>query len=264
VLHGGPGAPHDYLLPLQYLSDERPVIIYDPLACGNSDKPSDKSLWIIERFVDELERIIIALGIDRMHLLGQSWGTMLADDYLLAKRPKGVVSLILSGPCLSSSRWASDHRAYLLELPKNLQRIIKESEETECFSSEDYQDAMMAYFKIHVCRLDPWPDCLNRTFAKMGQTEYENMWGPSEFTIRGALAGYDRLDRLKEIKNPVLFTCGRYDEATPVSTAYYSRILPGSEMAVFENASHEHHLEKTEEYLAIVREFLRRSESKMH
>lgn len=262
VLHGGPGAPHDYLEPLEALSDERPVVFYDQLGCGNSDKPSDTSLWTIERFVDELEQIRTYLGLDKMHLLGQSWGTMLAVDFMLAKKPKSVMSLILSGPCLSSSRFASDQKLYLLELPETLQKIINEVEASGCFGSREYQDAMMAYYKIHVCRLDPWPDCLNRTMEKLGNEVYEQMWGPSEFTITGRLKGYERADLLKEISVPTLFTCGRYDESTPSTTAYYHSMLPGSEIYIFEDASHLHHLEKSGEYLEIVRNFIDKTENR--
>jgi proline iminopeptidase len=256
VLHGGPGAPHDYLEPLEALSDERPVIFYDQLGCGNSDKPDDVSLWTLERFVNELEHVRIYLGLDKMHLLGQSWGTMLAVDFMLAKKPKGVVSLILSGPCLSSSRFISDQKIYLLELPEPLQRIINEGEASGCFSSKEYQDAMRTYYKIHMCRLDPLPDCMNRTYEKLGNEVYEQIWGPSEFTITGTLKGYERADLLKEISVPTLFTCGRYDESTPSTTEYYCSMLPGSEFVIFEDASHLHHLEKTDEYLEVVRNFI--------
>ncbi|WP_292389409.1 proline iminopeptidase-family hydrolase [Methanosarcina sp. UBA5] len=261
VLHGGPGAPHDYLESLEALSDERPVIFYDQLGCGNSDKPNDTSLWTLDRFVNELEQVRTYLCLDKMHLLGQSWGTMLAVDFMLAKKPKGVMSLILSGPCLSSSRFASDQKLYLLELSDNFQKIINESEVSGCFGSKEYQDAMRAYYKIHICRLDPWPDCLNRTLEKLGHEVYEQMWGPSEFTITGNLKSYERVDLLKEISVPTLFTCGRYDEATPSTTAYYHSMLPGSEIVVFEGASHEHHLEKIGEYLEVVRNFIKKVEN---
>ena len=113
TLHGGPGVPHDYLEPLGALGGERPVIFYDQLGCGNSDKPDDESLWTIPRFVDELAVVRESLELEKVHLLGHSWGTMLAADYMLRKRPKGVMSLVLSGPALSATRWTADTRAYL-------------------------------------------------------------------------------------------------------------------------------------------------------
>jgi len=262
VLHGGPGFPHDYLEPLEALSDERQVIFYDQLGCGNSDIPEDSALWTLGRFVDELEQVLQVLKLEKYHLLGQSWGTMLAVDFLLTRTPSGVASLILSGPCLSVARFMADQRAYLLEFPQDMQKIIQETEVTGDFKSPEYQNAMLIYYQRHVCRLDPWPDCLVRSMEKMGRSVYEQMWGPSEFTMTGNLKDYERIVQLKDIVVPVLFTCGRYDEATPSSTALYHDQLPGSEMVIFEDASHEHHLEKTELYLKIGRDFLSRSEKK--
>lgn len=107
LLHGGPGAPSYYLESLAALADERPVVFYDQLGCGRSDKPSDPTLWRVDRFVEELGQIREALDLAEVHLLGHSWGTMLATDYMLT-RPKGVTSLILASPSLSIPRWIED------------------------------------------------------------------------------------------------------------------------------------------------------------
>ncbi len=256
ILHGGPGAPHDYLEPLEALGDERPVIFYDQLGCGNSDKPDSNSLWTTEHFLDELVLLRQTLKLDKLHILGQSWGTMLAVEYMLNKRPEGMVSLILSGPCLSASRWYKDQRQYLSELPEEIQDTIRKSELSGDFNSKEYQDAMMCFYKLHVCRMEPWPECLNRSFNKLARNVYEYMWGPSEFTITGTLKNFECADKLSGITVPVLFTCGQYDEASPSSTQHYHSKLPGSEIVIFEGASHEHHLEKTEYYLETVRNFL--------
>lgn len=260
VLHGGPGASYDYLEPLSELADERPIVFYDQLGCGNSDKPDDTSFWTLERFADELHQVRNALGLKKVHIIGQSWGTSLAVEYLLAKQPKGVVSLVLSGTLLSTSRWIEDQKAFITELPEEIREIILKAEVTGEFSSPHYQDAMITYYKVHVCRLDPWPECLNRSFEKLNFAMYEYMWGPSEFSVTGILKNFERVERLKEIAIPVLFTCGYYDEATPATTTYYQQNLPRSEVYIFEDASHEHHLEKPEEYLYVVRDFLHRAE----
>ena len=260
VVHGGPGVSHDYLEPLEALAGERPVIFYDQLGCGNSDNPDDKSLWTVERFVEELHQIRKALGLRKVHIIGQSWGTALAVEYILSRQPEGVVSLVLSGPLLSASRWIEDQKAYISKLPKNLQKSIQQGEDSGDFTSHQYQEAMMEYYKIHVCRLARWPDCLKRSFEKINFPLYEYLWGPSEFTVTGVLKNYERIDRLKEIKVPVLFTCGSYDEATPETTKYYQSHLHGSQIFVFDDASHEHHLEKPQEYLKIVRDFFDNAE----
>lgn len=261
VLHGGPAFPHDYLSSLEALSDERPVVFYDQLGCGNSDRPSDMSLYSVEYFVEELEQVCSALDLEKIHILGQGWGNMLAVDYMLTKKPDNVVSLIFASPCLSSSRFIEDQKVYLAELPEDMQKIIKESEAAGKFTSPEYQKAMISYYKLHVCRIDPWPDCVNKSFEKIGQPAYEYMWGPSEFTVTGILKDYERADRLKEITVPTLLTCGRYDEVPPSSTEYYQSMMPGSEIAVFEDSSHHHHLEKNEEYTKVLRDFLRRMET---
>jgi proline iminopeptidase len=260
VIHGGPGGTHDYMEPLTALSDERPVVFYDQLGSGNSDIPQDKLLWTVERFVHELADVRKTLDLKKVHILGQSWGTMLAVDYMLTRQPGGVKSMVLSAPCLSVSRWIADQRAYLAEMPRENREAVAKAEISGNFASRRYQDAVTAYYKLHLCLLDPWPESLMRTFEKMNTAIYEYMWGRSEFTVTGPLKDYERAERLADIKVPVLFTCGRYDEATPKSTAFYQSLLPGSELVVFEDASHVHHLEKQVEYIKTVRAFLSRNE----
>jgi len=261
TLHGGPGFPHDALTPLSALAAERPVIFYDQLGCGKSERPQDNSLWTISRFASELEAVRQALSVDYCHLLGHSWGSMLAVAYYLPRRSRKVASLILSGPCLSVPFWCRDQRRLLEGLPAGMQEAVRASEAAGDFTSPGYQEAVAAYYREHVCRLDPWPEPFQVAFRGLGVPVYEQMWGPSEFTCTGTLKDRDYTMRLREINIPVLFTCGQYDEATPQTTAYYQNCLPGSEMIVFEEASHAHMLEKEAPYLAAVRSFLKRVES---
>lgn len=262
VLHGGPGVPHDYLKPLEALADERPVVFYDQLGCGLSESPSDTSLWTVGRFVEELKQVRTALNLEKVHILGQSWGTMLAVEYLHREKPGGVVSLVLSAPYLNTERWVEDQQQWIAQLPADIQDTIRKYEANRDFGSPAYQDAMMYFYRKHVCRIDPWPDCLNRAMEKMGMEVYERMWGPSEITMTGTLKNADLTGLLSEITMPALFTCGEYDEATPTTTAFYQSKLPGSEMYIFNDASHSHHLERTDEYNQLVRDFLKKAERK--
>jgi len=255
VLHGGPGASWDYLQPLEAFADERPVIFYDQLGCGNSERPLDKSLWTLARYVDELETVVRELGLSSFHLLGNSWGSMLGIEYILEKKPREPASLIFSGPCLSASRWHEDQRRNIAGLPEKERMIIEKAETLSLFGRE-YEEAMKVFYRRHLCRLDPWPEALSKTFAKMNQDIYLHMWGPSEFTITGTLKGFERAQRLAEVKIPALFTCGRYDEASPDTVEYYRAMLPGSKIRVFEGCSHSHHLEDTRGYIESVRDFL--------
>lgn len=262
ILHGGPGVPHDYLQTIKSLADERPVIFYDQLGCGNSDRPSDTALWKTERFVEELVRVRAALNLDKVHILGQSWGTMLAIEYMLREKPEGIVSLVLSAPYLSTLQWIEDQKKWIKQFPVEVQDTITKYETIGDYSSPSYQDAMMFFYRRHVCRLDPWPDCMNDAMEKIGADVYAKMWGASEFTMNGTLKTVDLTKQLNEIKVPVLFTCGEFDEATPSTTALYQSKLPGSEIYIFKGASHEHHLEKTDEYNQVIRSFLHRSEKR--
>jgi proline iminopeptidase len=261
VLHGGPGVPHDYLQPLEVLADDRPVIFYDQLGCGNSERPDDTTLWTVDRFVEELELIRSALKLPQMHLLGQSWGAMLAVEYLHRNNPGGIVSLTLAAPYLSTDRWVADQQSLVAQLPQDVQDTIAKYEASGEFGADGYQEAMMTFYSKHVCRLDPWPDCLLAAMDKIGYGVYEYMWGPSEFTMTGTLKNADVTGYLGDIDVPVLFTCGEFDEATPATTEFYKNLTPGAEMHVFENASHEHHLESPDEFNQILREFLLKSTS---
>lgn len=255
VLHGGPGGMSRESDPLRELGDDRPVIHYDQLGCGNSDRPEDLSLWTVERYVEELAQVREALGLDEVHILGHSWGTMLAAAYLL-EQPKGVKSVIFSSPCLNSSMWERDQREYLKQLPQESQDIIERSERENTTDSAEYHQAMIQFYERHVCRLLPWPEELLANMSKGNHQIYGYMWGASEFTVTGTLKSFDVTDRLHEIDIPSLFTCGRYDEATPNTTEYYSSLVPDSEFHVFENSSHMPGVEEPQDYAKVVRAFL--------
>jgi proline iminopeptidase len=259
LLHGGPGASSLYLEPLAKLSDDRPIIFYDQLGGGKSDRPSDLSLWSAQRFVEELSLVRDALQLKKVHILGHSWGTMLAVDYMLTK-PSGVKSLILASPCLSIPRWIQDANKLRAALPIESQDILNRHEEAGTTDSEEYMSATMDFYSRHVCRLDPWPPELEKTFAELNFEVYGTMWGPSEFHATGNLKDYDRTGQLNEISVPTLFTAGRYDEATPEATAFYQSFVPGASIEIFENSSHMAMYEETELYVKVIREFLRNVE----
>lgn len=259
VLHGGPGSSHLTMSPLRALQDERPVILYDQLGCGKSDRPADDSLWVIDRFVRELDELRKALGIEHVHILGHSWGTMLLTDYLLTK-PHGVESAIFSGPCLSAARWVEDANRYRRNLPEDVQEVLRECEAAGDTDSDAYRDAAQVYMKKHVCRIELPQELREKQKQFVGKDVYNTMWGPSEFHATGNLKDYDRTDVLHEIRIPCLFTCGRHDEASPESTRYYQSLVLGSELHVYSDSAHLPQLEQTDEYIRVVRDFLHRVE----
>lgn len=254
VLHGGPAFTHDYLEPLEALANERPVIFYDQGGCGNSD-PLAPQFWTVEYFVYELHQLRTQLNLEKVHILGHSWGTMLGVDYFLT-HPEGIVSMVIASPCLSTQRWLDDQAAYLETLPEDIREIIYLHEAAGTYSDPEYQEAMMEYYRRFLCRLDPWPDALNRSFAKMNPDIYGTMWGPSEFTCTGTLRNYDRTPDLHLIQVPTLFTCGKYDEAAPETVRYYQSLVPHSKLKFFCKSSHTAMLEEPHKYIKEVRQFL--------
>lgn len=260
ALHGGPGAGHDYLEPLDALADERPVVFYDQLGCGRSDRPADTSLWRIERFVHEVDEVRAALGLERIHLLGQSWGGWLAIEYMLSQ-PSGVVSLTLASTSASTAQFVREANRLIDELPPDMRDAIRGGDRTGVYDSSEYLRAMDEFYRRHVCRLDPWPDPILRTVANLdGNAVYLTMNGPNEFTVIGNLKDWDRTAQLGEIRVPTMITVGRYDEITPNCAETLHAGIAGSELHVFEQSGHCAHLEESERYLPLLRDFLRRSE----
>ena len=259
VLHGGPGSKSSDSDPLQQLGTDRPVIHYDQLGCGKSDRPVETALWTVERYVEELEQVVQAIELEEFHLLGHSWGTMLAASYLFEK-PKGVRSVIFSGPALDAQRWERDQRNYLKQFPKEIQETIEKNEREQTTDSPEYKQAVKAFYKRHMCRVDPWPKEMEEDMKKLNHQIYNFMWGASEFTVTGTLKNFDATGRLKEIEIPALFSCGRFDEATPEATEYYAELVQDGEFHVFENSSHMPGIEEPEAYVETVREWLNRQE----
>jgi proline iminopeptidase len=261
VLHGGPGVSHEYLDPLAALGDERRIVFYDQLGAGKSDRPCDDALWTAGRFVRELEALRSDLRLDRAHILGQSWGTMLAVDHALAGAT-GIESLVLSSPCLSVSRWRDDADELLAAMPDAERTVISRARETGAFDSPAYQAAAFAYSKRHLCRLDPWPTLMSGSAGSVNRHVYAAVWGPTDFEATGDLRDYERADDLQRLTMPVLYLCGRYDGATPEATAWYQSLTPNTEMVVFEESSHVPHIEEPVPFLSVVRDFLRRADAR--
>jgi proline iminopeptidase len=258
-LHGGPGFTHDSVATLGRLGRERPVVLFDQLGSGRSDRPGDPKLYRVERYVDEVARVREDLALDRFHLWGHSWGGALALSYALTG-PFGLQSLTLASPLVSTARWVEDANRLRSQLPEEVQRTLRNHEEREFTGCPEYVTATATFYRRHLCRLDPWPEELERAFAGMGADVYETMWGPTEFHATGTLVGFDLVPQLPELRLPVLFTCGRHDEAAPETVSSFRDIVPGADLALFEDSSHTAHLEERDRYLDAVRSFLARND----
>jgi proline-specific peptidase len=256
LLHGGPGAGHDYLEPLQALGDERPVIFYDQLGCGKSDIPDNRALWTIERFCDEVDAVRAALGLERCHILGQSWGGWLLVEYMLGQ-PTGVDSIVLASTSASIPEFTANCDRLIAELPKRHRDALAYHGARGEFEHPAYEAAAGEFYGQHVCRLADWPDCILRTVENLhNNVVYETINGPNEFTTIGNLRYWDRSRDLGQISTPTLITCGRYDELGPSCAATLQAGLPNAKTVIFENSAHVSHIEEKIAYLASLRKFL--------
>ena len=239
-LHGGPGVASDYLEPLGGLGDERAVYFYDQLGCGRSDRPTDASLWTVERFVAELATVREALGLTEMHLLGQSWGSMLATEYLLTRGEAGVRSAVFAGPAISAKRYSEDARTFIPELTSEAQAAIAKAEMTGDFTAPDYEAAVNEFNATHLIRAGS-PETMpfaEKALAGMNPDIYAQMNGPSEFTLLGALKEFDRTQDLAKLNIPILFLSGEFDTATPAAARDYASAAKHAEVVVIAAAGH--------------------------
>jgi proline-specific peptidase len=213
--------------------------------------------------VEEAGAIRRSLDVDQIHLLGQSWGGFLAQEYLLTK-PSGVQSLVLANSAASTQRWIDEANRLRSKLPAEVQQTLKKHEEAGTTDDPAYISATDVYYRRHLCRLNPWPDCLNRTLEKLGKDPevYNTMWGPSEFHCTGTLQNWNIESQLGGIDIPTLILSGEYDESTPAINEVLHREILNSEWVLFKECSHTPHLEATEKYLQVLTNFLTRVEAK--
>ena len=265
LLHGGPGATHDYLEPLELLADTgRRVVFYDQLGCGKSDLPENDLLWVVETFVEELDVVRRELGLDRIHLFGNSWGGMLAMEYALT-RPRGLESLILASSPASIPQWVEETGKLRAKLPSDVQAVLDRHEAAGTTDDPEYEEAATEFYKRHVCRVEPWPDCVLRSFQFIAEhgVVYHTMNGPSEFHVTGNLRNWSVVERLPEISVPTLVVTGEHDEATPAINKTVADGIAGAESVIYPGASHMAHVEDTEGYVQLLDGFLSRVEERV-
>jgi L-proline amide hydrolase len=264
VLHGGPGATHDYLANLAAVHDVdgRAVVLYDQLGNGRSTHLPERGaeFWTVDLFVRELHHLVADLGIaDRHHVLGQSWGGFLAQEYALTD-PAGLRSLVLADTAASFPDFVAEANRLRELLPPEVEATLRAHEAAGTTDDPAYAAACDVFYHRHVCRLDPWPDFVVEAFAWIDRdpTVYHTMNGPSEFHVIGSIKDWQSKDRLADIDVPTLLVSGRHDEATPVLQEALLKGIAGSEWVVFEDSAHLPHVEEPERYLDVVGAWLRR------
>ena len=259
ALHGGPGSTHNYFAPLEGLAAERPVVLYDQIGCGKSDRPADID-WSVDVFRDEVAAVRDQLGLEWIHLLGTSWGGMLAQEHVLAGA-QGIVTLTLSSTLANLALWNEEQLRLRDALPPDVIEVLDRHERAGTYDDPEYEEAMEAYFDRHFYR-GPKPRAeLDAMAAQKATDVYRAMQGPNEWTTTGALKGWDMRDRLNDIDVPTLVVRGRHDMCTEPIAAELVAGIRGAREVVFEHSSHTPVLEETDRYLEVVGEFLRDAEA---
>jgi L-proline amide hydrolase len=278
TLHGGPGATSDYLLSMTDLAgagqdeaghDEasrteagRAVVFYDQTGNGNSAHLPDRGAdyYTVDLFARELTSLIDHLGISaRYHVLGQSWGGMLAQEHAIT-RPAGLASVVLSNTAASFAAFAVEANRLRADLPPEVEATLRRHEEAGTTDNPEYGEACDVFYRRHVCRLEEWPTEVLRSFELIDTdpTVYHTTNGPSEFHVIGSFKDWSALRRLDRIAVPALVISGRYDEAAPALQDELVAGITGAEQVILEESSHMPFWEERPAYMAAVGDFLRR------
>ncbi len=243
LLHGGPGATHEYFEALERYAGAEGIelIYYDQLGSAYSDQPKDDSLWTLERFVDEVEQVRQALGLtkDDFYLLGHSWGGILAAEYALA-HPQQLKGLVISNMMMSIpdyNRYAADVLAKGMD--PAVVKEIKDLEKRGEYESPRYMELLMPHFYAkHICRLEEWPDAVTRSFGKLNKQLYVRMQGPSEFGAAGRLEKWDRKADLGKIAVPTLVIGATHDTMDPEHMRWVSTQVKHGSFLLCPQGSH--------------------------
>lgn len=259
LLHGGPGSTHNYFEVLDRLAEEdgRELVMYDQIGCGESYLDGHPELWTAETWIEELKAIREHLGLDEMHLLGQSWGGMLLLDYVCNHKPEGLKSLILSSTLPASWMWGIEQHRMIKELPKEMQDAIEKATSSGDYSDPVYVEAETEYMLRHAAGAvtEDSPECLRRPVKKGGEA-YVVGWGPNEYTPMGTLKDYDVTEQLKDIKEPSLVINGGNDLCTPYIAKYMYDRIPNSRWELFRECRHMCFVEDNDGYVELMKEWL--------
>ena len=263
LLHGGPGSTHNYFEVLDRIAEEdgRQLVMYDQIGCGNSYVENRPDLWNSKVWIEELIELRKHLGLDEIHLLGQSWGGMQTLEYVCNYKPEGLKSIILSSTLPASWLWAEEAQRMIAQMPQDMQDAIKKATESGDYSSPEYQAAEAEYMRQHCAGevTENDPECLRRP-KKAGRESYVVGWGPNEFTPLGTLKDYDVIDQLGDIKEPALIINGGNDLCTPYVAKFMYDRIPNSEWELFRTCRHMCFVEDNDHYVEVLKKWMNKND----
>jgi proline iminopeptidase len=256
-LNGGPGLPCDYLRDShsRLAGNRYRVVAFDQLGCGASDRPDDDSLWTLGRYVEEVEIVRTTLGLGKVHLLGQSWGTWLGIEYALS-HPDAFKALILADGAASIPHLIGELERLRGALGSETVAMMQRHEADGTIDHPEYKGAIEILNYRHVCRLQTWPEALQRWTSNFNPAPYRAIQGLNEFCYTGSIKDWNRVDQLHRITQPALVLCGLHDLQPPACSRLIHQALPNSQIAVFPNSSHMPFWEEPEPYVAVLQTFL--------
>lgn len=260
LLHGGPSCTHEYMESFESFFPQANIafIEYDQLGSYYSDQPTDSSLWTIERFVEEVEQVRVALGLDEhnFYVLGHSWGGILALEYALKYQDR-MKGLIVSNMTADFHKYAAYNAELRSQFRPSLIDSLEVYENGGDFLNPEYE-AMVTehYYRKHVCRLPEWPEAVGRTFKHLNYDVYSYMQGPSEFVPGGILKDWTVWDRLQELKVPTLTVGAAYDTMKPAEMEEMSTLVQRGRYHHCPNGSHMAHWDDQEVYMEGVVAFI--------
>jgi proline iminopeptidase len=263
LLHGGPGSTHNYFEVLDRIAEEdgRQLVMYDQIGCGNSYVENRPDLWNSKVWIEELIELRKHLGLNEIHLLGQSWGGMQTLEYVCNYKPEGLKSIILSSTLPASWLWAEEAQRMIAQMPQDMQDAIKKATEFGDYSSPEYQAAEAEYMRQHCAGevTENDPECLRRP-KKAGRESYVVGWGPNEFTPLGTLKDYDVIDQLGDIKEPALIINGGNDLCTPYVAKFMYDRIPNSEWELFRTCRHMCFVEDNDHYVEVLKKWMNKND----
>ncbi|MEI7629159.1 MAG: proline iminopeptidase-family hydrolase [Bacteroidota bacterium] len=243
LLHGGPAMTHEYMECFEtfFQKEGFEFYEYDQLGSYYSDQPKDSSLWTTERFVEEVEQVRKAIHADssNFYVLGNSWGGILAMEYAL-KYQKNMKALLVANMVASATEYAKYADEVLAKQMKpEVLAEIRALEAKKDFKNPRYMELLIPnFYHEHLCRLQEWPDALNRSSKHANEEIYTMMQGPSEFGISGRLLKWDIKDRLKEIAIPTLMIGAKHDTMDPKAMEEQSKMVQKGKFLYCPNGSH--------------------------
>jgi proline iminopeptidase len=256
-LNGGPGLPCDYLRDShsRLAGDRYRVVAFDQLGCGSSDRPDDVGLWTLERYVEEVEVVRTALGLGKVHLLGQSWGTWLGIEYALTN-PDTFKTLTLADGAADIPHLIGELERLRGALGVETVAMMQRHEAEGTTDHPEYKGAIDILNYRHVCRLQVWPEAVQSSLNHWNAAPYQAIQGPNEFCYTGSIKNWNRIPDLHQITQPALVLCGLHDELTPACSRLMHQALPDSRITVFPNSAHMPFWEEPEAYFAVLQAFL--------